>query len=116
MKEILLTCPFTGQPFTALIDTDDNLYCKHALTGELMKINFNWPIKRYMIPKSYLERIDTVSFTDAAELLGVSRQRISAIAANDTIRSYELNGQKVFLMSDVLKYKETRKVGAPRKD
>lgn len=116
MKETILTCPFTGIEFNAIIDADNNLYVKHPITGEVNKINYNSSIKKYNLPKSLFKHIDTISLSEAADILGVSRQRISAIAANSTIEPFTVNGQTVFKRADVLQYKRTRKIGAPRKD
>lgn len=116
MKEIILTCPFTGCEFKALEDSDKNIYFNHPLTGEALRMNYNYTIKRYNLPKSYFDRMEVVTFAQAAEILGVSRQRISTIASTNVIRPVMLNGQQCFILSDVLDYKETRKVGAPRKE
>ena len=116
MKETSLTCPFTGCQFSALIDASGNLYVKHPLTGEINRVNYNCSIKKYNLDKSLFKQIETVSQSQAAEILGVTRQRISEISANGTIPPKTVNGQTVFILSDVLKYKETRKCGAPRKD
>lgn len=113
MKEILLTCPFTGCQFTATIDLDDNLYVKHPLTGEINKINYNRSIKKYNVPKSLFKPIETVTLAETAEILGVSRQRASAIGVSGVIAPKVVNGQTVFLLDDVLAYRDNRKVGAP---
>lgn len=116
MKEILLTCPFTGAQFSATIDVNNNLYVTHPVTGETHKINYIWKTNKYILPAEILKRIETVSLADAAKILDVSRQRISAIAQNGTIQPRTVNGQTVFILDDVLQYKETRKPGAPKKE
>ena len=116
MQKITLTCPFTGCEFTALQDAEGNMYIKHQLTGEDLKINYNCSIKKFNVPKSFFKHIETVSLSQAAEILEVSRQRISAIAANNAIRPVIVNDQQRFILSDVLEYKRTRKVGAPKKE
>ena len=40
----------------------------------------------------------------------------NTVICDDTIPAKTVNGQTVFMLDDVLKYKETRKTGAPRKD
>lgn len=115
MQEIILTCPFTGVEFTALTDVCGNLYFNHPLTGEACRVNYNVSIKKYNLPKEYLKRVETVTFSEAAEILEVTRQRIYAIAQANTIKPRTVNGQTVFLLDEVLDYKRSRKVGAPRK-
>lgn len=116
MKEITITCPFTGVDFKALEDLCGNLYFKHPITGQDLKINYNSSIKRYNVPKNLFKHIETVSMSEAAEILEVSRQRASAIAATNVIKPVLVNGQQCFIKSDVLKYKQERKPGAPKKE
>lgn len=116
MREIILTCPFTGVEFSALEYADGTLIVKHPLTGTLNRINWNGTIERYNIPRFLFKHISTVTLTEAAEILVVSRQRISQIAKDGVIPAKSVNGSTVFLLDDVLKYKETRKVGAPCKE
>ena len=115
MKEILLTCPFTGIEFSALESIDGNLIVVHPLTGEQLKINWNASCKRYNIPKSFFKKIDIVTQTEAMEILNVSHQRISQIAREQIIPTHVIAGKTVFLRDDVENYRDTRKVGAPRK-
>lgn len=116
MKEKKFTCPFTGAEFTALECADGKVIARHALTGEEIHMNWNSTISRYNIAKQAFKHIETVSFKQAAEILDVTRQRISAIAANGTIRTHTVNGAQVMLLADVLEYKRTRKAGAPFKE
>lgn len=116
MKEITMTCPFTGVTFNALADALGNVYFVHPLTGEQLKMNYNCSIKKYNVQKEWFEPIETVRIKEAAEILGVSRQRASAIAATNVIRPVLVDGQQRFLKSDVLKYRLNRKYGAPKKE
>ena len=115
MKEIILTCPFTGVEFKATIDVDRNLYVKHPITGDVHKINYNRSIKRYNVPEQLFKHVETVTFSEAAQMLEVTRQRISAIASTGVIETFTVNGQSVFKREDVVKYKETRSPGAPKR-
>lgn len=116
MKKVILTCPFTGVDFEALENADGSLVVKHPITGAMNRVNWNPSIERYNIGRQLFKHLDTVSLSEAMEILDVSRQRVSQIAHNGVIPAHEVNGSLVFLRSDVLHYKETRKVGAPRKD
>lgn len=113
MKQVMLTCPFTGVEFSALEYADGSLLITHPLTGEQVKINWNGTVSRFNVPKNLFKHYGTVTMSEAAEMLGVSRQRITAIAKNGTIPPKLMNGSIIFLVSDVLDYKGTRKVGAP---
>ena len=116
MQEIILTCPFTGVEFTALTDVTGNLYFNHPLTGKVCRVNYNCSIKKYNLPKEMLKHIETVTLTQTAEILEVSRQRVNTIAQTGIIKPKTVNGQTVFILDEVLDYKRNRKVGAPRKD
>lgn len=116
MKEKKFTCPFTGVEFTALECADGKIIARHALTGEEIHMNWNYTISRYNIPRNAFRHIETVSFSQAAEILDVSRQRISKIAADGIIQIHVVNGTQVMILSDVLEYKRKRKVGAPHKE
>lgn len=116
MKKIILTCPFTGVEFEALEYADRSLLITHPLTGEQVKINWNASVKRFNVPANLFKHIETLTQTETAKVLGVSRQRVSAIAQTGVIQPHEVNGAIMFLKSDVLKYAETRKPGAPCKE
>lgn len=113
MQEKKFTCPFTGVEFTALEYMDGHIIARHALTGEEIHMNWNCTINRYNIPRNAFKHIETVSMVEAAEILDVSRQRISKIAADGVIQAHEVAGSTVFILSEVLEYKRNRKTGAP---
>jgi len=115
MKKVMLTCPFTGVDFEALETADGNLIVKHALTGEDVRVNWNGSNNRYYMQKNPFKHIETVTPAEAAEMLEVSKQRISQIVQKQTIPVHMVNGTPVFLKSDVVAYAQTRKVGAPFK-
>lgn len=113
MNKVMLTCPFTGCEFEANIDAFNNICMLHPLTGKLLY--FHCTSNGYVIPQEYFEHLKTVSLSEAAKILNVSRQRVSAIASKNVIPSKTVNKQTVFLLNDVLNYKHNRKPGAPRK-
>ena len=116
MKEILITNPFTGCEIKAVRQTDGNILFKHPITGEDVMAIYNFENKTFTIPAHCFAYIETLTFSEAAELLGVSRQRVSTIAATNVIKPVLINGQQRFVKDDVLKYKHERKTGAPRKE
>lgn len=115
MQKVTLTCPFTGATFEALEYADGKISFRHALTGEEIHMNWNGTINRYNIVKSAFKYYPIVEFKDAAKILKVTPQRITQLARDEIIPVHDVNSKSVFLLDDVLKYKETRKVGAPRK-
>lgn len=116
MRKITLTCPFTGVEFDALETSDGDVIARHAITGEEIRMNYNYAIRRYNVRREHFAHIDTVTQTEAAYILGISRQRISRIAATGVIQPHTVNGSIVFTKSEVVEYAKTRKVGAPAKE
>ena len=116
MHKITFTCPFTGCAFDATMDKAKNIYVKHPITSEIHLVKFDAYMGCYEVPEYLFKHIETVSLGQSAEILEVTRQRMSDIAAYNTIPPKTVNGQTVFSLTDVLKYKETRKTGRPRKD
>lgn len=114
MKKITLTCPFTGVPFDALENADGSLIVQHPLTGVHMRVGFNEPSNRYLLDRSQFQHVETVTQAQAAELLGVSRARVSAIVRDETIPHYVVNGSNVFLLDDIKAYDASRTVGRPK--
>ena len=115
MKEKRFTCPFTGCEFSAPTDAFGSIYAKHPLTGKDFRATYDPKTNSFMIPAELFAHVLYVSQSDAADFLGVSRQRVNAIAAKNVITPRIVNGQTVFRFDDVLKYKDTKKVGAPKK-
>lgn len=118
MKPISITCPFTGQVIKATENEDTKtLIFQDAITHEPITCKYDFERNCYCIPAEILLRkFDLVSSTHAAYILGVTRQRVSYIAKNEIIKPVVLNGKTMFHRQDVLDYKETRKVGAPKKE
>lgn len=111
-----MTCPFTGAEFTALEYADGKIVFHHAITGEEIHMNWNSSCCRYNLTRDVFKHIKTVTMGEAADILGVSRQRVSKIAKDGIIKAHDVNGTMVFVLSDVLTYKNNRKVGAPCKE
>lgn len=116
MREKIFTCPFTGCKFSATIDKDKNMIFKNPLTGTIEFIHYDPFMGTYEVPRALFHFTETLTLSEAANVLDVSRQRMTQIAQNEVIPPKTVNGQTVFLTSDVLQYDKTRKPGAPRKD
>lgn len=116
MKKIMLTCPFTGIPFEALRSADGSLIAQNPITGENMRIGYNEPNRRYLIDDRLFKHIEVVSASQAAEILGISRARISKIIKDDIIPHYKTNGKYMLRLDDVMLYADNRTVGRPKED
>ena len=116
MKELLLTCPFTGVPFKAIQSSDDMVYFIHPLIGEQLTGIYDARTNTIAVSMKNFEYMETVSPKEAQEILNVTKQRISQIVASSIIPVKIVAGLPRFLRDDVLRYKETRCVGAPKKE
>ena len=116
MEKIILTDPFTGENFQATKYDDFTFVAVHPLTGEQIRIAYDDVCNCFMLPVCAFDKMETLSFTDAASEMGVSVQRVSAACKSGKIPFKTLpSGSKVILRNDLLQYVENRKNGRPRK-
>ena len=115
MKRILLTCPFTGVTFEALQTADNNIIGRNPITGAEVRMNYNSSCNRYYICPDAFKKVETLTLSEAAEVLGISVQRISKMVSDGILKAFEIDGKKKTTLESVLEYKETRKVGAPKR-
>ena len=85
MKKIILTDPFTGTDFDALVFDDDSIIAIHPLTGETIRATYDEEKKRFMIPVEAFDHIETVSMKDAANYMNVSVQVVSKACKMGTL-------------------------------
>ena len=118
MREITLTCPFTGLEFNALELDNGDIQCTNPLTDNTFVVGSNqYDEYRFVyLPFSEFEHKPIVKAYDAKEILDVSKQRIAQIINSETIPVKRINKEPYFLKADVLEYRENRQVGAPRKE
>ena len=107
MKSITLICPFTGVEFEALQSEDGKDYIfTNPLTGQTLqakdgKINTT-------VAELFATQKKSVSPAKAAEMLGVTRQRITQLLREGKLPYYLVNGSKRILENDVLEYRKNR--------
>lgn len=113
MNKIILTCPFTGIEFDAGQFNDGKLICVNPLTNQVFEFDYDVRKRTFTINAELFNRVRTCTQAQAMEILGITRQRVNAIVKNQTIPVHRVNDKDVFLLSDVLEYKQARKVGKP---
>lgn len=113
MNKIILTCPFTGVEFDAGKFNDGKIICVNPLTNQVFEFDYDVRKHTFTINAELFNRIRTCTQSQAMEILGITRQRVNAIVKNQTIPVHRVNDRDVFLLSDVLEYKQTRKAGKP---
>lgn len=115
MEKVFLTCPFTGASFQAF-EREDKLYFARALDHEMYSVTYDKQANCYIIPKELFRHVEIITPGGACEILNVSRARISQLLNDEIIPAHLVNDQPMFILSDVLEYKENRKPGRPRKE
>ena len=109
-------CPFTGSRFEALQDCWGNLVVTNPVIGKNMHVNLDQKGEFYLVPVRYLTDEETMTSSEAAEYLGVSRQRVSNLATYGIVSSFSVDDKPMFLKRDIIEYAETRTVGRPKKE
>ena len=107
-------CPFTGQKFHGTIENDGSITILNPITKAIY--NFKVHGNAITIPLELFEYVDMVNGSQAAKILNISHQRISELAKNDRIPYTLINGVKMFRRDDIMRYKNSRKNGRPRKE
>lgn len=86
------TEPFSGTEFDALEFDDGSLLFDTAFIGESCSVAYNKELDAYMLPASVFRHRATVSLSEAAEILGVSRMRISKLCSKNQLKHTKVNG------------------------
>ena len=105
MKKIRITCPFTGLPFDAVKYEDGRIVATNKITGDDIMITYNAASDRYMIRPDAFASEPTMTMTDAAKTLGVSKARISVLAKQGRLRAFRPGAQMYITRESVLDYK-----------
>lgn len=112
-----MTDPFSGIDFRAVQESDFTIIAIHPLTGEAIRMQYDSNTKTFMLPAHVFDQVETLTFSEAAKELNVSRARVSAAVKNGRLPFKQLpNGSKMILKSDLESYNETKTIGRPRKE
>lgn len=117
MEKITLTCPLTGNDFTALRMANGSVIATNPITRKEVRMIYDAETNTYSINADDVRYIPLCTYADAVKILGISIQRISKLCKDGTLVAYRLtNNQKRIDKDSVLNYKKNRKVGAPKKE
>lgn len=104
MKILKHTCPFTGGNFKLIVrnENESELTFNHALTGQ----EFTAKILdgNLIVPVCAFDAIETVSLNKAAQMLGVTKQRVSKLIKDGKITGLKINGRYSVLTESVKNY------------
>ena len=91
MKFKTLSDPMTGLDFRAIEGTTGDLIVGTPFNGTI-KLPYDKETDSYRLPKSLLDYRHTMSLTECAEYLGVSKVRVSRMCANGSLLSAKIKG------------------------
>lgn len=109
MKEIILTCPFTGLEFKALEDSNGNAIAKNVFTGEDVVMVDTIYDSAYAIDKEQFAHVETVTQAQAADVIGVSRMRVSKLCQTGQLVSVTHNGKVLITLDSVEAYRDSER-------
>lgn len=86
--------PITGLDFQGLTDDWGNINVETAFNG-VCKIIYDEVSGTYTIPAYLLQHRPTMTLSECADFLGVSRVRVSRMCSNGRLRSVKIRGSLV---------------------
>jgi hypothetical protein len=94
MKFKTLSDPMTGLGFKAIEGTNGDLIVGTPFDGTI-RLPYDKETDSYKLPKSLLRYRQTMSLTECAEYLGVSKVRVSRMCANGSLLSAKIKGSLI---------------------
>jgi excisionase family DNA binding protein len=116
MEKVLITCPFTGMEFEALKYADGRLVTSNKITGEEIQITYNSSIKKYMLDSRLFKHIPLVTMEECAEILGVSKPRVSALVKKGKLQTVRPSAALYITKDSMLDYKRQQRKAAEKDD
>ena len=92
MKFKTMTEPFNGTEINVLEFEDGSILFDIAFEGESCSMPYNKELDAYMIPASLFKHRDVVTLTQAANILSVSKTRVSKLCAKNQIKNHKVCG------------------------
>ena len=86
--------PITGLDFQGLTDDRGNIHVETAFNG-VCTIAYNEASGTYTIPAYLLQHRPTLTLTECAAYLGVSKVRVSRMCSNGRLRAVKIRGSLV---------------------
>lgn len=86
--------PITGLDFQGLADDQGNIHVETAFNG-VCTITYDEASGTYTIPAYLLQHRPTLTLSECAAYLGVSKVRVSRMCSNGRLRSVKIRGSLV---------------------
>lgn len=105
MQKVSITCPFTGLEFEAVEYADGRFIATNVITGEDVHISYNPSIDRYLVPKGAFKHEPLMTLGECAELLDVSKPRVTALVNSGKIKAVRPGSSVYVTKNSVLEYR-----------
>lgn len=107
MNPTIKTDPFTGVSVGAMVHDNGDMTVELPFIG-LVTLVYDPEKDSFAVPSALFEQRPCISATQAAKVLGVSRQRVNVLCNDGTLMCAKVNGNMLVDQSSLLAYKETR--------
>lgn len=101
--------PFTGHEINAPVFEDGSWLFDTAFGHETVAVGYDTEHDAYIIPAHAFRHVPTCTLVEAAEFLGVSKMRVSALCSKGQLNYSKINNVMLIELASVEAYKETRK-------
>lgn len=116
MKLQTMSNPFTGHEMKVPVFDDGSFIFDCAFTHKTIAVGYDSEHDVYIIPAKAFEHVQTVSLVEAAEMLDVSKMRVSTLCAKGQLRFSKINGVIAIEYESVLDYMHNREEKGYAKD
>lgn len=115
MKCITITSPMTGLPVEAYKDEiDGSINFVEPISGMMIRAAYDFEKDCYMLPRVFTTYQPLMTVEQAADYIGVSRQRVCKLIKDDRIKAVKHGLTYRPIESSVREYAESeRKAGRP---
>lgn len=103
------TDPFTGCEFSALEFDDNSLLFDMAFDKQPCAVSYDAESDMYLIPATAFRHKPTVTLTQAANILSVSKARVSTLCAKGQLKHERINGTILIEWESLDEYATERK-------
>ena len=107
MNRIVITDPFTGLEVHAAHMQDDSLIISTPFNGTIT-LPYDQVSDTYKIPASMFRHRNTMTLSETAKYLGVSRMYVSRMCSDGTLEAAKINGAMVIDSSSVQTIRERK--------
>lgn len=108
MKLKKLCDPFTGIEINVAEFDDRTFLFDKCFTHESVAVGYDATTDRYTIPASAFKLVYSVSLAEAAEILGVSKMRVSAMCGKGQLQYSKVNGIMLVSYDSIMEYRINR--------